>query len=185
MPEIQKYSLKGDLLQADENFTGSTSLVGMSSLTQARYINSTRTQMFTSHLKQFLNLINPEFPRVFTNAENTVGKYSSAYKKTKSELEVIKKVEKYGDILDSPFIYHLFVYDKKKNKYRVITRKEVEENLTQDFGYKFNNEVIDQVQEGDVIDKGKILYKSTSYDENMNYRYGVNANVVYVLNPFR
>ena len=139
MPEIQKFNLKEELVKADEKYSGSTSLVGMSSLTQARYINSTRTQMFTSHLKQFLNLTNPEFPRVFTNAENVVGKYSSAYKKTKAELEVVAKIEKYGDILEKPYIYHLFVFDKKKEKYRVITRKEVEENLTEDFSFHYNN----------------------------------------------
>lgn len=184
MPEIQKYNLKEELSNADEQYAGSTSLVGMSSLTQARYINSTRTQMFTSHLKQFLNLIHPEFPKVFTNAENTVGKFSSGYKKAKSNLEVVKKVEKFGDILVKPLIYHLFVYDKAKKKYRVITRKEVEENLTEDFGYHFNNEEIDKYQEGDVIEKGTVMYKSDSYDEDMNYRYGLNATVSYCLNPF-
>lgn len=184
MPEIQKYSLKEELKQADDLYSGKTSLVGMSALTQARYINSTRTQMFTSHLKQFLNLVNPEFPRVFTNAENVVGKHSSGYKKAKSDLEVIKKVEKFGDILDTPFIYHLFVFDKRKKKYKVITRREMETGLTEDFAYHFNNDTIDQYDEGDIIDKGTVLYKSDSYDENMNYRYGRNATVVYVLDPF-
>lgn len=184
MPEIQKFNLKEELVKADEKYSGSTSLVGMSSLTQARYINSTRTQMFTSHLKQFLNLTNPEFPRVFTNAENVVGKYSSAYKKTKAELEVVAKIEKYGDILEKPYIYHLFVFDKKKEKYRVITRKEVEENLTEDFSFHYNNESIDKYTVGDTIPKGEVLYKSDSYDENMNYRYGTNATVIYCLNPF-
>ena len=135
MPEIQKFNLKEELVKADEKYSGSTSLVGMSSLTQARYINSTRTQMFTSHLKQFLNLTNPEFPRVFTNAENVVGKYSSAYKKTKAELEVVAKIEKYGDILEKPYIYHLFVLDQKKEKYRAITRNEVVENVTAKFPF--------------------------------------------------
>lgn len=184
MPEIQKYNLKEELNLADELHSGSTSLVGMSSLTQARYTNSTRTQMFTSHLKQVLNLLNPEFPRVFTNSENTVGKYSSGYKKAKSDLEVVKKIEKYGDILEKPFIYHLFVYDKKKKKYNVITRKEVEENLTEDFGYHFNNDEIDTYTEGDIIPKGTVMYKSDSYDDDMNYRYGLNATVSYCLNPF-
>ena len=184
LPEIQKYNLKDELKAADEKYKNSTALVGMSALTEPRYTNSTRTQMFTSHLKQFLNLIQPEFPRVFTNAENVVGKYSSAYYKTKNDLEIIEKIEKYGDILEVPYIYHLFVFDKKKKRYRVITRKEVEENLTEDFGYHMNNEEIDSFKEGDIIPKGDILYKSNSYDESMNYRYGVNATVQYVLNPY-
>ena len=114
MPEIQKYNLREQLHIADDKYKGSTSLVGMSSLTQAPYINSTRTQMFTSHLKQFLNLINPEFPYVFSNAENTVGKYSSGYKRAKTNLKIVKKIAKYDDILEKPFIYHLFVYNRIK-----------------------------------------------------------------------
>lgn len=184
MPEIQKYNLKEELKRADELYKDSTALVGMSSLTEPRYINSTRTQMFTSHLKQFLNLVEPQFPRVFTNAENTVGKHSSAYLKTKSDLEIIEKIEKYGDILETPYIYHLFVFDKKKKKYKVITRKEVEENLTEDFGFHYNNDEIDRFKVGDIIPKGDVLYKSNSYDESMNYRYGTNAKVQYVLNPY-
>lgn len=184
MPEIQKYNLREQLHIADDKYKGSTSLVGMSSLTQAPYINSTRTQMFTSHLKQFLNLINPEFPYVFSNAENTVGKYSSGYKRAKTNLKIIKKIAKYDDILEKPFIYHLFVYNKKKDMYDVVTRKEVEENLTEDFGYQFNNECIDTYSEGDTIKKDTVLFKSNSYDEDMNYRYGVNANVIYCLDPF-
>ena len=68
--------------------------------------------------------------------------------------------------------------------YDVVTRKEVEENLTEDFGYQFNNECIDTYSEGDTIKKDTVLFKSNSYDEDMNYRYGVNANVIYCLDPF-
>ena len=55
--------------------------------------------------------------------ENIVGKYSSGYKKAKHDLEVIRKVEKFGDILENPYVYKLFVYDAKKRQYDVITRQ--------------------------------------------------------------
>ena len=183
MPEIQKYNLKNELLEADKKYMNSTSTVGMSAMTQPAYINSTRTQMFTSHLRQFLNIITPNFPRVFTSAENVAGKYSSGYKQTKHKYEVYKKVEKYGDILDEPNIYYMFLYDKKRNKFDVVERKPLK-SLMENFAYKYNTEKIDSLKEGDVVDKGTVLYKSTSYDESMNYRYGRNATVIYSLDPF-
>ena len=183
MPEIKKYSTKDELLAADEKYHGSTAVVGKSSLTFPGYINSTRTQMFTSHLNQFLSLLYPEFPYVFTGAENTIGGHSTGYKKAKNDYEVFRKVAKFEDILDEPYYYYLFIYDKKKERYDVIERKCCED-LTEDFTYGYNNEVIDSLVEGDDIKKDTVLYKSFSYDETMNYRYGVNATVMYTLNPY-
>ena len=83
MAEVQKFSLIEELRKADENLQGSPSLLGMSMLTYPNYINSMRSTMFTSHLKQFVNLLKPEYPLVFTNNENIVGEYSGGYKKAK------------------------------------------------------------------------------------------------------
>lgn len=183
MAENLKYNLKDGLLEADEKLTGSLSLIGMTMLTQPAYNNSMRSVMFTSHLKQFVNLTNPDFPGFFTNGENVVGKHSSGFKKAKHDLEVIRKVEKFGDILDTPYVYKLFVYDKKKKTYDVITRQD-SENLTEVFGFNYDNEVIDSLQEGDTIDKGTVLYKSSSYDEDMNYGYGKNVTMMYTTEPY-
>lgn len=182
MAENLKYNLKDELLKADEKFTGSNSLVGMTMLTQPAYNNSMRSVMNTSHLKQFVNLENPDFPRVFTNGENVAGKYSSGYKEAKHNMSVYKKVEKYGDIVDTPYVYKLFVFDEKKNRYDVLTRKDAE-NLTEVFGYSYNNEVIDNLNEGDFVEKGTVFYKSKSYDESMNYGYGKNVTMLYTTDP--
>jgi hypothetical protein len=183
MPEVQKYSLTDELLKANEKYQGSAALLGMSVLTTPGYINSMRSVMFTAHLKQFLNLQNPEFPFVFTNAENVVGRHSSGYKKAKNKLKVYRKVAKYDEILDTPNIYKLFVFDTEKKCYDVITRKSVED-LTEHFGFEYNNDVIDSFDEGDTINKGTVLYKSTSYDEDMNYAYGKNVTMMYTLDPY-
>ena len=183
MAENQKYNLKDELLEADKKLTGSLSLLGMSMLTQPAYINSMRSVMFTSHLKQFVNLENPDFPGFFTNGENTVGKYSSAHKEAKHKTTVFRKIIKYGDILDTPYVYTLFVFDEKKNEYDVITRKDAE-NLTENFGFSYNNEYIDSLNEGDVIPKGTTIYKSKSYDENMDYGYGLNIKTMYTSDPY-
>lgn len=142
MAEKQMYSLIDELEAADQKYTGSPSLLGMTALSFPGYVNSMRSTMFTSHLKQFKTLTHPDFPYLFTNVENVVGKHSGGYKKTKHKYEVYRKVEKFGDILDTPMIYKLFLFDKENGYFDVITRKPVED-LTENFGYAYNNDEID------------------------------------------
>lgn len=183
MGEIQKYSLKESLQKKDEEFKDDPALVGISGLTMPRYINSMRSVMFTSHTRQFTTLINPDFPYVFTNMENLVGKHSDSYYQVKHDTVVFKKIVKYEDIVDRPTEYTMFLYDKKKKKYSVVVRQEVED-LTEIFGYDYNNEVIDSYEEGDEIPANTVLRKSSSYDEYMNYCFGENVCTMYTLDPF-
>ena len=138
--------------------------------------------MFTSHLKQFLNLLEPDYPYLFTNNENLVGEYSSGYKRAKSNLKVFRKIKKYEDLTDEVKYYKLFVFNTETQTYEVIDRKVCEE-LTENFGFDYNNDNIDSYEEGDMIDKDSVIYKSTSYDEYMNYSYGRNVCVMYSLDP--
>ena len=182
MGEIQKYSLKDELLKKDEELKDDPALVGISGLTMPRYINSMRSVMFTAHTRQFTTLINPNFPYVFTNMENLVGKHSDSYYQVKHDTVVYKKIVKYEDIVDRPTEYTLFLYDKKKKKYSVVIREEVED-LTEIFGYNYDNRVIDSYEEGDEIPAKTVLFKSTSYDDDMNYRFGENVCTMYTLDP--
>lgn len=183
MADVQKYSLIDSLNSMDEKYTGDLSLLGISALTVPAHVNSMRTTMLTSHIRQYLTPLNPEFPFLFMNSENVVGEYSGGYKKAKHDMKVIKKIVKYGDILENPISYLLFVFDEEKQKFDVIKRKEVED-LTENFGYQYNNKVLDTFDEGDVIDKGTILYKSSSYDEDMNFSYGKNVCTMFTLDPY-
>lgn len=182
MAEVQKYSITEKLKEADQNLMGSPSLLGMTMLTYISYINSNRSQMFTSHTKQLLTLDNPDIPYVYTNNENIVGKYSSGYKEAKDNLVVHKKVFKYKNMLENPYTYTMFVRNADTNEFDVIERSFCED-LTENFGYKYINDMIDSLKEGDEIKKGDVLYKSTSYDDDMNYGYGKNLIVAYTLDP--
>lgn len=183
MPEVQKYNLKEKLVEADTKYAHSPAVAGSNSMTFFRYNNSTRTQMFTAHLNQIVNGIHNEFPYVFGGAENVVGRNSSGYKKTKSDIQVFRKVVKFEDLVDRPYTYQLFYWDMKKKRYDVYERTEVKD-LGQDYGFAYDNDVIDSLGEDDFVKEGTVLYKSLSYDDNMNYRYGVNLNVIYSLDPF-
>lgn len=183
MPEIQKYSHVEELKRADEKYANSIALAGPSNLTVFSANNAMRTVMFTNHLKQFLNLNNQDFPLVFTNMENMVGKKSDGYKKVKHNSVVYKRINKFEDIVEKPTISTIFLFDKEKEMYKVVERKPVED-LVETFGYSYDNTVIDSLDEGDEVEAGTVLYKSKSYDEDMNYGYGKNVVTMYTLDPF-
>ena len=130
MADIKKYSLIEKLKSADEELDRSPSLLGMTMLTYPNYINAMRSTMFTGHLKQFLNLLQPQFPLVFTNNENTVGNQSNGYYKAPNDMVVYKRVNKFENLTDKPFVYSLFLYDTVKEEYDVKERK-VCEDLTE------------------------------------------------------
>lgn len=195
MGERQKYNLKQELLALNDDVSGKNdgknkvlSLQGISALTKPDYNNSMRTTMYTSHSRQFVTLCKPDFPKVYFGAENVVGKYSSGYKKVDGNKVVYRKVVKYekliedSDYIDEPQTYLLFLYDKEEDMYTVVTRKPCED-LTELFGYDYVNSEIDKYDEGDTIEDQTVLFKSSSYDENMNYRYGRNVPVMYTLDP--
>lgn len=183
MSNIKKFSLIDSLKKADVELTGSPSLLGITSLTYPNYVSSMRANMFTSHIKQCMTLLHPDIPYLFTHNENLVGDHSSGYKEAKKDYEVYRRISKFEDIVDKPFVYELIVYDKEKDEYDVIHRKS-HEDLTEAFGYQYNNDFIDNLEEGDIINKGDVLYKSTSYDDYMNYGYGKNVTVAYSFDAF-
>lgn len=165
------------LREKEAEFHGKDDILGMAALTTAKYDSSSRLIMLTNHLKQYVVLDHPEFPRVFTNYENSFGHLSSSIHKAKNNYEVVHKISKFADKPDH--LYLLFVYSKEEDKYDVVIKK-VAEELTEKFGYTFNNDKLDSLDIGDKIYKGETLWKSSSYDEDDNYCYGVNATVVYM-----
>ena len=173
-------NLKEALEQKEKEFNLTDDIFGMTLLTNPGYISSSRSLMYTSHLRQFVNLVNPDIPRVFTNYENSVGKLSTGYYESKHNYEVYAKIPRFDmEGLDN-HLYLLFIYDKTSDKYDVIT-KEIVEDLTEKFGYGYNSDVMDNKDIGDKIEKGEVLYRSTSYDEDMNYRFGTNVKIMYAL----
>lgn len=173
-------TLKNDLLEKEEMFHGKDDIFGMTLLTNPGYISASRNIMFTSHLRQFVVLNKPEFPKVFTNYENIVGKYSTGYYQAKTKLEVVDKIQKFGNDRFNNHMYLLFTYDKENDKYDVI-QKRIVEDLTEKFGFSYNNDNMDKKEPGDIIQKDEVLYKTTSYDDQMNYCYGKNVKFMYLL----
>ena len=86
----------GSLLEEKtKEFTGTDNHLGLTLMTFPQYISSTRSIMFTSHLKQFNTLNDPQFPKIFTNYENIFGHNSSGLVKARRNYKVINKINKF------------------------------------------------------------------------------------------
>lgn len=169
-------SLKSELEKLDQKYGGDEmhKILG-STLLSYTSTDSARMYMFTSHVKQILTLLNPDIPRIQTGFENKIGSYSTAYKYLDGSWTVKDIIKKYPDKDTSIFL--VVLYNKKKDLYDMI-ESPVAQSLTEKFGYVFNLDKMRSLSVGDRI-KNEVLYKSTSFDSHMNYRYGKNAKVFY------
>ena len=135
--------------------------------------DSSRSLMATSQQKQFLTLLNPDVPHIMTGFERAFGEHSRGYKKLEGEWVVKDKIDKFGD----GRIFTLVLYCPATRTYDMV-EKVVAETKTEKFGFMYNTDRLDSLQPGDTV-KDEVIYRSTSYDERMNYRLGKNALVMY------
>ena len=172
--------LEKQLEEKTAEYTGKDDFLGVTLLSFPQYTSATRLTMYVSNMKQYNVLNNPEPPKVFGGYENLFGKYSSALVRADADYEVYAKIDKF---MDYPgHIYLLFLYDKEHDRYDVIQKK-ITEELTENYGFRYNNTFIDKLKVGDTIEQGQTLYKSSSYDEDDNYCFGRNVRVAYMLAP--
>ena len=179
----EKYNLIAELTQKNEELVGDKrlSLVGMGDFPGGN--NVMRSNMNIKHHTQHLTIDNPEFPFLYMGKENVQGDYSSFYEKTKKEWKIIEVCKKYDEFMKGKCYNALyFLYCKDDDSYTVVERKEVE-NLTENFGFSYNNEFLDQAEIGEIIPKGSMLTASTSYDEYGNCAIGVNGRILHGCHP--
>lgn len=140
-------------------------------------VNNSDTQrinMWSNHINQFIHLVKPEFPRVFTNFENQVGKYSVAYKEAKEDFDIIAKVSK------NKYNYDLIVQYRSSKVYDILHYRRAV-NITEDYGYAVEDCIPDK-NTGETIYKGDYVYRSSNYDDQKNFSYGANLKSVFL--PF-
>lgn len=142
-------------------------------------VNSSRASMQYNQTPQSKNFVNPEVPRVVTGYEKLYGDRSTSYYKSERDYEIIDKIYKFEG---SNAVYALIVREKGTNYYDIIFRNEVE-SFAETSGVKLNNTVIDSKKVGDSIEKGEIPWRSWSYTDDMNYRMGINAKTLYMVDP--
>ncbi len=131
-----------------------------------------RLNMFNNHVAQTLILDTFDFPQVFTNFENQVGEYSTSYKKFDEDYEVI-------GVFKKNFYTTFMILINKTKKLIALHEYRRAINITESYGYKTINHLED-VKVGDKVKKGDVAWRSTSYDENMNFSFGRNLKTVYL-----
>lgn len=138
-----------------------------------------RSNMFTAHQSQLLVPNTGEPPRVFTNFENEIGKYSSGLRclKEGTYAKVVDVVEFHDMKKMSIISIHDSISDEIV-KYDIIEMKDAI-NLTEYYGYEREyNPSLDKKKS--VIREGDFLYRNGMYDENLNFQYGVNLKAIYL-----
>jgi DNA-directed RNA polymerase beta subunit len=141
-------------------------------------VNSSRAAMTYAQIPQAKNLDNPEIARISTGYEKVYGDRSTSFLKSERNYEVIEKIQKFGNDM----VYALIVRDKDTNHYDIIFRNEVE-SFAESSGTRIDNTYIDALDVGAKIKKGDVVHRSRAYDENMNYRLGINAKTLYMIDP--
>lgn len=133
-----------------------------------------RMNMVSNHFNQMIVLRKPELPKVFTGFENQFGQYSCSYKVADNDYEVTSIIFK------NDYNKLLVLKEKGTKKYSIV--KIANANLiTENYGFMlYDNIDIDKTKE---FKKGDVVYKSSSYDNEMNFCYGLNLNAIYM--PFK
>ena len=179
----EKYNLIQVLQDKQKSLTGKKrlALVGEGDFPGGN--NVMRATMNNKHHTQHLTIDDPEFPFFFDGKENVMGENSSFYMKTDKTYEIVDIVKKYDERLKGRSrIVLYFLHSKEDDSYIVVERKAVE-NLTENFGFDYKNDYLDQSEIGDVIPENTVLYSSTSYDEYGNVGIGVNGRILYAVHP--
>ena len=179
----EKYNLIQELQKKNEELVGKKrlSMCGAGDFPGAN--NVMRQTMNIKHHSQHLTIDNPEFPFLYDGKENVTGENSSFYTKTKKPYEVVEICKKYEELLKGKsYVALYFLHCKEDDSYIVVERKEVE-NLTENFGFQYNNDVIDSLEVGEEVPAGTTLCASTSYDEYGNSSVGVNGRILYAVHP--
>lgn len=172
--------LREQLDEKQAQYAGKMDVLGLSSLTFLSGVSSSRAIMSTTHSMHARNLVYPENPKLETGFENMAGDLSTGYKKAKSNLKVFAIIPKYNTEGLEKHLYTMFLYDEENDKYEVVDKRNVED-LTEKYGFLYNNTNMDDKEVGDEYHEGEVIYASNSYDEHHNYRRGINAKFVFMI----
>lgn len=154
------------------------SLTGMSALGFPEKISTTRGVMMVKHTSQRVVVRNPEFPMMFTGAENEFGKRSSWDVRATADYKLMKKFVKFKDSPYSPIAY--IFKNLETGKYLCKIYKPAV-NLTERYGFRMKDN-IRGIKEGDVLPKDTSIAQSSSYVDN-NYCAGCNIRMAYAVLP--
>lgn len=154
------------------------SLFAASAMIFPEKISPVRAIMGTRHTSQRVVLTNPEFPFLFTGAENEYGERSSWNIKTHDDYQLMKVFRKFKDAPCSTTCYILRNVHTGKYKCEVVYPAI---NLIEKYGFRMHS-YMDDYREGDMLPKGTKIAQSSSYVGD-NYCAGRNIRMAYTVLP--
>lgn len=154
------------------------SLFGASAMVFPDKISTVRSGMAVKHTSQRVVLEHPEFPMVYTGAENNFGERSSWDVTAQDDYELMKTFRKFKNAPCSPVAYIFRSVSTGKYKCEIV-RPAV--NLIEKYGFTMTNNV-SKYMEGDIIPKGTPISQSSSYVDG-NYCAGRNIRMAYAILP--
>lgn len=138
--------------------------------------SGSRKLMFGTQLEHRLPLIDAEVPYIQTGYEMEFGKKSSSYIEAKEQMKVLGIVPKFSWIPN----HHYFVFMLgMESKTLYVHERRMYKHITENYGYLFNNEILDKLSVGSIIEKGDVIQTSTSFDEFGNRKDGRNLLTMY------
>lgn len=156
------------------------SMFGASSIGFPDKISPVRAGMATKHgATQRVVPTNPEFPMVYTGAENEFGKLSSWDVTAEADLEIKRIFTKFKDYPEYSPVAYIYL-NKATGKYGCKVLSPVV-RITEKYGFRMKN-LIANKHEGDIIPKGLPITQSSSYVNDL-YCGGRNLRMAYIVHP--
>ena len=156
------------------------SMFGASSIGFPDKISPVRAGMATKHgATQRVVLTNPDFPMVYTGAENEFGKLSSWDVTAEADLEIKRIFTKFKDYPEYSPVAYIYL-NKATGKYGCKVLSPVV-RITEKYGFRMKN-LIANKHEGDIIPKDLPITQSSSYVNDL-YCGGRNLRMAYIVHP--
>ena len=181
---IDRQQIKNNIIE-NENDIRLLSTTALSPF--ARYVSSSRGQMFSSAISQHFVIANSEPNTIQTGAEFEYGRFTHAIS-TPHNIRIEAIVDRYNanhitNIAHVPqrvVIYSTFDDGGNKPTYGMIDLVRMSHNHPK-FGYYYRpTRAAENIKVGASIPKDTVLYDSPAKDELGNYSFGRNLNTAYI-----
>ena len=164
--------------KASERLKSPEQMAGLGLLQPFNITNSgARKILASTQRQQIFSLMRPEPPIMGTGYDNKFGDYSSSITKTDSQYSVVAKISKFSF---APQHHYWVILENLREKKLEVIERIAYHYITESYGYLYNNDYLDSLSVGNIVNEGTILQKSLAFDEFNNRCDGVNLNVAYM-----
>lgn len=136
-----------------------------------------RKILFGTQREHVIPIIQAETAYIQTGYEQKFGEESSSLIVASADAQVIAKIPKFSNLPN--YHYYLILINDRTGQLDIIERISYK-HITEAYGFRINNDALDNLKPGDRINKGAVLQKSVCYDKYNNRKDGINALTAYI-----